>query len=233
MCDRQSDSAPECRASPSPLSVTSVVTLQATVAGGGFAPVSKVLNVGYTGRGTVLFCGYLRVYIDRSQCVSAFAALPCCSGCDPGRRPPRRPSRASARPRADLQNILEGNWQSCQETATGATPSASTTTWSTASGSSRCTRDRGREFAISTGCRTSTATTHSPDNLLKPYRVVLAGHAREAALGDSVAEPRVHGHARRRLPHRLRELVHPPRAARENIVSPNRSPCLTSRLALP
>ena len=38
----------------------------------------------------------------------------------------------------------------------------------------------------------------------------------EAPLGSPVAEPLVHGDARRRLAHRLRQLVHPAQAARQN-----------------
>ena len=55
--------------------------------------------------------------------------------------------------------------------------------------SSKSTWDRGASSRSSTACRMRIATTTSPDNLLKPYRVADGCRPRQAAVGDSVAEP--------------------------------------------
>ena len=81
-----------------------------------------------------------------------------------------------------------------------------------------------REFAIFTGVQDEHREHDSADNLLKPFRVPMEGTRAPAALGNPVAEAGVHGHARRRLAHRLRELVHPPRAAREDLALDDSQP---------
>ena len=116
------------------------------------------------------------------------------------------PSDPRTHPRRQLA-VLPG-------AGTGATPSASTTTSSTACRSSRCTWDRGASSRSSRACRTSTARTTRRENLLKPFNVSMEKNRAQAAVGDPLAEPRVLGHARRRVAHRLRELVRPARAAR-------------------
>jgi hypothetical protein len=114
----------------------------------------------------------------------------------------------------DTRNILEGHWQSCRE-RDGSTPSASTITSSTACRSSKCTWARGGSSRSSKACRTRTAITtrrEPPETLQRAAR----SEPRQAALGNPVAEPRVHGDDVRRIADRLRELVHPPRAAGKN-----------------
>ena len=106
-------------------------------------------------------------------------------------------------------NILEGNWQSCQETSTGGY--AERVYDHVVNGVPQFEVHLGprREFAIFTGVQDEHREHDSDANLLKPFRVLMEGEPREAALGNSVVEAGVLGDARRRLAHRLRELVHP------------------------
>ena len=74
-----------------------------------------------------------------------------------------------------LQNILEGNWQSCQEMATGRYGERVYDHVVNGVGQFEVHLGPGREFAIFPGVQDAHREHHSADNLLKPYRVVLQG----------------------------------------------------------
>ena len=112
---------------------------------------------------------------------------------------------------ADPRNILEGNWQSCRERDGQYTERVYD---HVVNGVGQFEVHLGprREFAIFTGVQDAHRDHDAPDNLLKPFRVVLeAGRAKRRWEIPSLNLV-VHGDAGRRLAHRLRELVHPARS---------------------
>ena len=134
-----------------------------------------------------------------------------CSGC---RVWPRL--RSGSRNHGDPRNILEGNWQSCQQYG-------------------RSLRREDLDHYVNSvpqyrgASRSATGFRHlqgrpggaprheSRENLLKPYRVSMEGSRARQQLGNPVAEPELHGIAWRRLDDGLRELVHPARPARQTL----------------
>ena len=82
---------------------------------------------------------------------------------------------------------------------------SSSSTWGRAA-SSRCSRT----WRTSTGPRVPRQSAEAVPR--RPRR-----RPRETAVGNSVAQPGVHRDARRRIAHGVRELVHRPRAAREDV----------------
>ena len=117
---------------------------------------------------------------------------------------------------ADTNKVLEGNWQSCREND-GSYAERVYDHVVNGVGQFEVHMGPRREFAIFKGVQDEHREHDSPENLLKPFRVPMDGRAGEAAVGDSLAQPRVHRDPRRRLTHRLRELVHHSRAARKNV----------------
>ena len=115
------------------------------------------------------------------------------------------------------RNILEGNWQSCQEP--GSSGYAERVYDHVVNGVGQYEVHLGprREFGIFKGVQDEHRPHNSPDNLLKPYQVAMQGTRARQRWEIPVVERRLHGRAWRRLPLGLRELVHPPRADRENL----------------
>ena len=137
----------------------------------------------------------------------------------------------------DTRNILEGNWQSCRE-RDGSYAERVYDHVVNGVGLFEVHMGPRREFAIFKGVQDAHREHESPENLLKPFRVALRERPGDAALGDSLAESRVHRDHGRRIAHRLRELVHPARADRQdvalakrrnNVIPPQRR-CYTGRL---
>jgi len=161
--------------------VTSVVPpfTTATVAVGGFAVVSKVLNVGYVVRPLVLFCGGPSlVASERSHVRPSFARAPwLVSGLFI--LAILLISRSAAAQFVSLpgnpRNILEGNWQSCQEP--GSSGYAERVYDHVVNGLGQYEVHLGprREFAIFKGIQDEHRPHNSPDNLLKPYQVAMQG----------------------------------------------------------
>ena len=74
-----------------------------------------------------------------------------------------------------LQNILEGNWQSCQEMATGRYGERVYDHVVNGVGQFEVHLGPRREFAIFSGIHDGHREHDSADNLLRPYRVILQG----------------------------------------------------------
>jgi hypothetical protein len=74
-----------------------------------------------------------------------------------------------------LQNILEGNWQSCQETSTGRYGERVYDHVVNGVGQFEVHLGPRHEFAIFPGVQDAHRDHHAADNLLKPYRVILQG----------------------------------------------------------
>jgi hypothetical protein len=74
-----------------------------------------------------------------------------------------------------LGNILEGNWQSCQEPATGRYGERVYDHVVNGVGQFEVHLGPRREFAIFAGVQDAHRDHEVPDNLLKPYRVPLEG----------------------------------------------------------
>jgi hypothetical protein len=73
------------------------------------------------------------------------------------------------------RNVLEGNWQSCQEPATGRYAERVYDHVVNGVGEFEVHLGPRREFAIFPGVQDAHREHESPDNLLKPYRVLLEG----------------------------------------------------------
>ena len=74
-----------------------------------------------------------------------------------------------------LQNILEGNWQSCQEPSTGRYGERVYDHVVNGVGEFEVHLGPRREFAIFPGVQDAHREHESADNLLKPYRILLQG----------------------------------------------------------
>ena len=74
-----------------------------------------------------------------------------------------------------LQNVLEGNWQSCQEPATGRYGERVYDHVVNGVGQFEVHLGPRREFAIFPAVQDAHRDHDSADNLLKPYRVILQG----------------------------------------------------------
>jgi hypothetical protein len=167
---RRGDFTPECRASPSPLSVHSVVTLQANSIRWRFRPRIETVKCGlHAGATRVILRMPVRVLIFFAIGAAA-AALTAGLGAS-AQTPESRFSSTSSR----LQNVLEGNWQSCQEMATGRYGERVYDHVVNGVGQFEVHLGPGREFAIFPSVQDAHRDHHSADNLLKPYRVVLQG----------------------------------------------------------
>ena len=116
----------------------------------------------------------------------------------------------------DTRNILEGNWQSCRE-RDGTYAERVYDHVVNGVGQFEVHMGPRREFAIFKGVQDAHREHESPENLLKPFRVDVRERPREQRWEIPVAEPRVHRDHGRRLAHRLRELVHPARADRQDV----------------
>ena len=131
---------------------------------------------------------------------------------------------SSSLSRSNPHNILEGNWQSCQEPPTGRY--AERVYDHVVNGVP--------QFEVHLG--PSARVRHLPGRSGRASRPRIRRQPPEAATACSmqgtrakqrweipVAQARLHRHAGRRLPHRLRELVHPARAARKVLARTVRS----------
>ena len=76
---------------------------------------------------------------------------------------------------SSLKNVLEGNWQSCQELATGRYGERVYDHVVNGVGQFEVHLGPRREFAIFPGVEDAHREHDSADNLLKPYRVLLLG----------------------------------------------------------
>jgi hypothetical protein len=76
---------------------------------------------------------------------------------------------------SSLKNVLEGNWQSCQELATGRYGERVYDHVVNGVGQFEVHLGPRREFAIFPGVEDAHREHESADNLLKPYRVLLQG----------------------------------------------------------
>ena len=93
------------------------------------------------------------------------------------------------------RNILEGNWQSCRE----ADGRYSERVYDhVVNGVPKFEVHMGprREFAIFNGVQDEHREHDSPENLLRPYRLEVEGNLATPRVEDSLAQPRVHRHAR-------------------------------------
>ena len=89
----------------------------------------------------------------------------------------------------DPRNILEGNWQSCRE-RDGQYTERVYDHLVNGVGQFEVHMGPRREFAIFTGVQDAHRDHDSPDNLLKPFRVLLEAGRAKQPLGHPVAQPR-------------------------------------------
>ena len=183
--------------------------------------MSEAVKCGlHVGRGSMVSCGCFMVFARKGHRASDARPGPPGSSlgvCVPALLLVARPAAAQFTPfPTTSRNILEGNWQSCRE-SDGQYAERVYDHVVNGVGQFEVHMGPRREFAIFKGVQDAHRDHESPENLLKPFRVPIDGRPRKAAMGNSLAEPGVHRDAGRRIAHRLRELVHPARAAREDV----------------
>ena len=131
------------------------------------------------------------------------------------------------------RNLLEGNWQSCQEPPSGAYSERVYDHVVNGVGQFEVHLGPRREFALFQGVQDEHRDHASPENLLQPYRVPLEGTRAKHRWEIPSLNVVLHRHARWRGANRLRELVRPAGAAREDIVVASRLDCARPLPRLP